>query len=77
MLESRDLALTDQADTLLTLEDRIVALTADADAYRLLATTALTELHQLTMLVHRQRETIVTLHELLRDQRAAARERVA
>jgi hypothetical protein len=49
------------------LRARVIDLEADRDAYRMLSQVALGHAHGLTLTVRRQQETIVRLHEIVRE----------
>lgn len=68
---ARDLAIEALADEQIGLEDQIVHLTADRDAYRELAQRAIERVHSLTATVNRLREQ----HQRLVDEYRALRER--
>lgn len=73
----RDLALTDAIDQLVATEHERDDACADAASYRAVAQAALHRLAELATLAERQRRTIASLHDMLRDQHAAQRERAA
>jgi hypothetical protein len=73
----RDILIIDLAAEVTALEQALLEARADGAAYRLIAQTALAQLYRLTVLTRHQAETIVRLHEVLREQRQTDRERAA
>jgi hypothetical protein len=75
--DHRDIALQDQAGEIVALEAALAELQSCCNSYRVVAHTALEQLATATKTNRRLQETVVRLHEMLREQRALDNERRA